>query len=185
MDRNSFDSGDWFNRVDWRGIDSTFGSGLPPEPDNGSSWNLMAPLLGNTALKPTPTEIGWTNTAYLDLLRIRSSSTLFRMRTADEVKARLVFANTGPFQVPTVVAAHLDGADYDGAGFKEIVYFVNVDKQPHQLTLAAEQGKAYVLHPVQRAADAADTRARDESHYEAATGRFTIPARTAVVYVVE
>ena len=29
LDRNSYDSGDWFNRVDWTGQDNTFGSGLP------------------------------------------------------------------------------------------------------------------------------------------------------------
>ena len=30
MDRNSFDSGDWFNRIDWTGQDNFFGTGLPP-----------------------------------------------------------------------------------------------------------------------------------------------------------
>ncbi len=34
LDRNSFDSGDWFNRIDWTGTGSTFGSGLPPAADN-------------------------------------------------------------------------------------------------------------------------------------------------------
>ena len=29
MDRNSYDSGDWFNRVDWTLQDNFFGSGLP------------------------------------------------------------------------------------------------------------------------------------------------------------
>jgi pullulanase len=30
MDRNSYDSGDWFNRLDWTFQDNFFGSGLPP-----------------------------------------------------------------------------------------------------------------------------------------------------------
>ena len=30
LDRNSYNSGDWFNRVDWTYQESTFGSGLPP-----------------------------------------------------------------------------------------------------------------------------------------------------------
>ena len=29
LDRNSYNSGDWFNRIDWTGQESTFGSGLP------------------------------------------------------------------------------------------------------------------------------------------------------------
>ena len=34
LDRNSYDSGDWFNRLDWTGADNGFGHGLPPEADN-------------------------------------------------------------------------------------------------------------------------------------------------------
>ena len=34
LDRNSYNSGDWFNRIDWTGQESTFGSGLPSEADN-------------------------------------------------------------------------------------------------------------------------------------------------------
>jgi hypothetical protein len=39
---------------------------------------------------------------------------------------------------------------------------------------AGEAGKAYRLHPVQAGAAA---------RYDAATGSFTIPARTAIVFV--
>ena len=38
LDRNSYNSGDWFNRIDWTGQESTFGSGLPREADNGDKW---------------------------------------------------------------------------------------------------------------------------------------------------
>jgi hypothetical protein len=145
----------------------------------------MGPLLANAAIKPTATEIGWTDAAIRDLLRIRASSTLFRLRTAEDVKARLAFANTGSAQEPTVIAAHLDGAGFAGAGFREILYFVNVDKQAHELVLPDEVGKAYVLHPVQRGVSAADARPRTDARYDAASGRFTIPARTALAYVIE
>jgi len=40
-----------------------------------------------------------------------------------------------------------------------------------------------VLHPVHLAAGAADTRAA-QATYDAGSGTFTIPARTAVVFVV-
>jgi hypothetical protein len=83
------------------------------------------------------------------------------------------------------VVGHLDGAGYEGAGFKEVLYFVNVDKVAHTLTIDAEKAKAYVLHPVQRSAAAADRRPAEAASYQAATGAFTIPPRTAVVYVVE
>jgi hypothetical protein len=50
--------------------------------------------------------------------------------------------------------------------------------------LPEEVGKRYVLHPVQAAADAADPRPKAARH-SARDGRFTIPPRTAVVYVIE
>ena len=84
-----------------------------------------------------------------------------------------------------MIAGHLRGEGYPGAGFSEILYFVNVDVQPHSLRLDGERDKAYVLHPVHRAPGAADRRAAELAGYEPATGRFRVPARTAVVFVIE
>jgi pullulanase len=39
MDRNSYNSGDWFNRLDWTYADNYFGVGLPPQGDNGDNWS--------------------------------------------------------------------------------------------------------------------------------------------------
>jgi pullulanase/glycogen debranching enzyme len=185
MDRNSYDSGDWFNRLDWTGADNSFGTGLPPARDNAKSWLLMRPRLADPRLKPSAADLEWTRAAFLDLLRIRSSSTLFRLRSAADVDARLRFLNTGPEQVPTVIAAHLLGDGYPGTGFREILYLVNVDLKPHTLRFEGERGKDYLLHPVHRSAAAADRRAAEQAHYDPPTGRFTVPARTAVVFVVE
>ena len=47
LDRNSYDSGDWFNRIDWSGRESTFGSGLPPSPTtraSGRSCGRCSPI---------------------------------------------------------------------------------------------------------------------------------------------
>jgi pullulanase-type alpha-1,6-glucosidase len=184
MDRNSFNSGDWFNRLDWSYADNNFGVGLPLKGDNGDNWSIIGPLLANADIKPTTNEIAWTRDAFRDLLAIRGSSTLFRLRTADDVKARLSFRNTGSGQVPTVLAGHLDGNGYPGARFHEVLYFVNVDKVAQTLTIDGEKGKAYTLHPVHLAPGAADRRAANDASYDGASGRFVIPPRTAVVYVV-
>jgi hypothetical protein len=84
-----------------------------------------------------------------------------------------------------VIAGHLDGNGYPGAGFGEVLYLVNVDTQPHTLQLDSERGKDYVLHPVHRSADAADPRAAAKSRFDPGQGTFEVPARTAVVFVVE
>lgn len=181
LDRNSFDSGDWFNRLDWSARDNHFGTGLPRAADNGQDWALMRPLLQDASIDPAPADIAFTRDVFLDLLRIRDSSTLFRLRTTGDVQERLRFHNTGPDQDPVVIAGHLDGRGYPGASFAEVLYLVNVAPEPRDLAIATAAGKPYALHPVQ--ATGTDPRPRDAS-FDAATGRFTIPPRTAVVYVL-
>jgi pullulanase-type alpha-1,6-glucosidase len=183
LDRNSFESGDWFNRLDWTYRDNYYGTGLPREEDNGKDYALIKPLLANAAIKPAPEDIAWSRDAFLDLLAIRSSSTLFRMRTSADIQQRLRFHNTGSTQVPTVIVAHLDGAGYAGANFKSITYLINVDKVAQRVTVDEEKNRRYQLHPVHLRAGAADKRVAQEARYDAASGTFTLPARSAVVFV--
>ena len=183
LDRNSYDSGDWFNRLDWTYRDNGFGAGLPPQGDNGANWDVMRPLLANAAIKPTAADIRWTRDAFRDLMRIRASTRLFHLRTSDEIRQRLAFHNTGSTQVPTVLAAHLDGRNYAGANYNDVLYFINVDKVAQTLTIPQEAGKAYRLHPVHLAVNAADRRAA-QATWDAASGRVSLPPRTVVVFVV-
>lgn len=182
LDRNSFNSGDWFNRLDWTYRDNFFGTGLPPAADNAKDWPLFKPLLANAALKPAPGDIAFARDVFRDLLRIRASSTLLRLRSAEDINARLRFFNTGPQQVPTVLAAWIDGQGYPGANFAGLGYLVNVDKKAHTIDAALLRGKKLRLHPVHAASGAADRRAR-EARFDGARGTFTVPARTAVVFV--
>jgi len=182
LDRNSFESGDWFNRLDWSYQTNYYGVGLPPAEDNGKDYALLKPLLRNAAIKPIPADIAFARDTFRDLLAIRASSTLLRLRTAADIKQRLRFYNTGSAQVPTVIVAHLDGSGYAGANFKSITYLINVDKVAQRVTVEEEKNRAYELHPVQARAGAADARAK-EARYDAASGTFAIPPRTAVVFV--
>jgi len=184
MDRNSYDSGDWFNRLDWSYTDNFFATGLPMKADNEANWPIMSPLLSSAAIKPTGTEIALTRDMFRDFLKIRASTTLLRLRTASDIKNRLHFYNTGSSQVSTVLIGHLDGNGYTGANVKEMVYLINVDKVAHDVTVDALKSKSFVLHPVQASVGAADTRAKTSS-YRSASGTFSVPARTAVVYVVQ
>ncbi|MBB6065233.1 pullulanase-type alpha-1,6-glucosidase [Pseudoxanthomonas broegbernensis] len=185
MDRNSFDSGDWFNRMDWTYRDNFFGTGLPPASGNGQDWPWIAPRLADASIKPAPADIAFARDALRDLLRIRASSSLFRLRSAEEVSARLVFPNSGPAQNPLAIAGHLDGRGHPGAGFGQVLYLINAAPQAQVLELPSERGKRYVLHPVHRAPGAADHRPREQARFDSARGRFTVPPRTALVYVLE
>ena len=183
FDKNSFDSGDWFNRLDWTGQDNGFGAGLPPRQDNGALWDIERPLLADASLKPTPADIAWTRDAFRDLLRIRASTPLFHLATADDVRRRISFPASGPSQEPAVVAELIDGRGLTGARFGAVLVVLNADKQPHALALPELKGRRWRLHPVHLAAHAADTRIAKDAIVDDARGRFTVPARAAVVFV--
>lgn len=183
LDRNSFDSGDWFNRLDWTYADNGFGAGLPPQRDNGKDWDMLRPVLRNANAKPAPADIAWMRDAFRDILRIRASTPLFRLASADEISKRLVFRNVGPKQNPLVIAGHLDGSGLQG-DFGGLIYLLNVSPDTQSLAIPEEAGKRYVLHPVHAADGAADSRAK-QARYAAADGGFVVPGRTAVVFVIE
>ena len=181
MDNNSYNSGDWFNRLDWTYATNHFGIGLPVSGDEALALEVLA-ATNLPQMKPGRPEIEAASGMFRDLLKIRSSTPLFRLRSSEEVRARLSLRNTGPAQVPTVLVGHLDGQGLAGANFREVLYFVNVDKLPRTLTLPQDKDKPWVLHPVHLAGT--DRRPATEAAYAAATGSFTVPARTAMVYVV-
>jgi len=185
LDNNSYNSGDWFNRLDWSYASNNFAVGLPVSGDDALAHQFMnAAVASNYAVGPA--QIGAARDVFRDLLAIRSSSTLFRLRSAEDIKQRLAFYNTGSAQQPSVLVGHLDGRGYRGANYRELLYFVNVDKLAHTLNIAPEAGKRYELHPVQASRFAADKRVRDAAATACTrSGSFTIPARSAVVCVVD
>ena len=182
LDGNSYDSGDWFNRLDWTYREHHFGTGLPPARDNANLYPLMRELLRDPTLRATPADIAFARDAFRDWLRIRSSTRLLRLTSAQDIQQRLRFFNTGPDQNPAVIAGHLQGQGLPDAGFDELVYLVNVDTRAHTVQDLALAGTGWQLHPVHRAATAADTRPREQARADA-EGRFTVPPRTAVVFV--
>jgi pullulanase len=184
LDRNSYDSGDWFNRLDFSLDDNGFGAGLPPERDNKEHWPVMRPLLAaSESIKPTREQIAWTRDAFADLLRIRASSSLFRLRSADEVAQRLTFPNSGAAQNAQVIVGHLKGEGLEGANFDDIVYLLNADTQAQRVTVDPLRGRPFVLHPVHRGAQAADPRPARDAVIDTAQGTVIVPPRTALVLV--
>lgn len=184
MDQNSYSSGDWFNALDFSYQSNNFGVGLPPAGSNQWNWPLMSPLLANPAIMPDNAAIVTARDYFTDMLAIRKSSTLFRMRSGQDVINRLSFYNVGPGQVPGIIAMGIDGRNpspYPGARYKSVVVLFNVDKVAKTLTIDALKGKSLALHPVQMASTA-DALAKTAS-YADATGSFNVPPRTTVVFV--
>jgi pullulanase-type alpha-1,6-glucosidase len=181
LDRNSYDSGDWFNRIDWSGEESTFGSGLPPAADNESKYGYQRPLLEDPALKPDAEAMQTAAARARELLELRSSSPLFRLGTAALVQQRVSFPTGGPDQTPGVIVMAIDdraGRDLDPAREGLVVVF-NATPAPTTQTVPSLAGRPFALHEVQ--ATGGDPVVK-QSGYDAATGAFTVPARTVAVF---
>ncbi len=184
LDRDSYNSGDWFNAIDWTYQTNNWGIGLPPAGPNRERWGLMRPLLANPDLRPTPADVAFTRDAFRDLLRIRRSSPLFRLRTADQIKQRVRFYNTDLDQTPGLIVMEIsdrDQPDLLDAQFAQIVVLFNAAPQPATFSLASLRGVPLALHPVQlRGADDVAKQTR----FDPAQGSFSVPAYTTAVFVL-
>ena len=183
LDGNSYDSGDLFNLLDWSYQSNSFGDAVPDLQGSPEANAISRALLKDGQLKPSAQDILWTRNAHLDLLKIRKSSKLFRLETAQDVQVRLSFFNTDPQADPRLIAGHLQG--YDLNDFAELIYFVNASEKAQNLVIPQLAQKAFELHPVQASPQAADARPRENAKYQKANGAFDIPARSAVVFVVK
>ncbi|WP_436851207.1 pullulanase-type alpha-1,6-glucosidase [Streptomyces asoensis] len=168
LDRNSFDSGDWFNAIHWNcAAGNGFGRGLPPAADNASKWSYAKPLLGTVSVGCP--QITAASAAYQDLLKIRSTRQEFSLGTAARVQSALSFPLSGKDETPGVITMELG----------DLVVVFNATPAARQQTVGALAGTGYRLHPVQAAG--ADAVVRSAS-YEKASGTFTVPARTVAVF---
>jgi pullulanase len=183
MDRDSYNSGDWFNRLDWTYQDNYFGTGMPTKERNDNNYTLIQSVLTNSQIKLTTSSIILARDMFRDLLKMRASSTLFRLKTTEEIQQRLHFYNTGVNQNTAVIVAKLDGDGYAGASCKSLVYLINVAVTAQTVRVPALRELGYKLHSVHSAADAADKRILSSAIYSNVVGDFTIPARSAVVFV--
>ncbi|MDQ0990509.1 pullulanase-type alpha-1,6-glucosidase [Streptomyces sp. V3I7] len=168
LDRNSFDSGDWFNAIHWNCADGNgFGRGLPPAADNESKWAYAKPLLGK--IRVGCEQIGGASAAYRDLLRIRTTEKAFSLGTAAQVQSQLSFPLSGTDETPGVITMKL--------GDLVVVFNATPEKQEQRVGTLA--GTPYRLHPVQASGTDATVKS---SSYAADSGTFTVPARSVAVF---
>ncbi|GGV90488.1 pullulanase-type alpha-1,6-glucosidase [Streptomyces massasporeus] len=168
LDRNSYDSGDWFNAVHWRCEDGNgFGRGLPMAADNTDKWPYAKPLLSTVEVGCE--QIEGTSAAYRDLLRIRSTEEDFSLGTAERVQSRLSFPLSGEDETPGVITMRLG----------DLVVVFNATPEKQEQRVPALAGAGYRLHPVQAAG--ADSTVKSSS-YAAESGTFAVPGRTVAVF---
>ncbi len=194
MDNNSYDSGDWFNKIDWiyqgdrpsKSVLSqefnNWGIGLPIASQNQSQWPFMQPLLADPALKSTPADISTSAAAFQTFLGIRSSSQLFHMATLAEVQNNLSFLNTGPSQIPGLIVMKLDANGGNYGIYNHIVVVFNATLGTVNFQNDRLKGLNLHLHPLQVLSPDTETRA---SSLNNSTGTATVSGLTTAVFVAQ
>ncbi len=193
MDRNTYDSGDWFNFVDFTMESNNWNVGLPLAQDNQGRWNEIAQFMNAPERAASMNEIEFASEVFKELLSIRSSSPLFRLTTADDIKARVGFHNLGARQQQGLIAMSIDDGLNEGADMPladidmnndAIMVLINSGYEEKSIEVATASGfelhstMANSIDPVVRGASFMDT-----STDEATSGMFTVPALSIAVFV--
>ena len=184
LDHNSYDSGDWFNRLDFTYSKNNFGVGLPTAWGNQERWGIMSPLLRNSKFDPKSEDILDNVAHFQEVLKIRRSSPLFRLRTKEDIEERVKFHNMGQNQKDGLIVMSIDddvaGENLD-PNYQKLVALFNADKFGQKIQIPELAGKPMILHPVQ--ANSHDQVVKSAS-FNFTNGEFEVPARTAAVFVL-
>lgn len=162
LDKNSYDSGDWFNAIQWDCAQGNgFGRGLPPAWDNSARWPYAQPLLADRSLVPTCEATNLAAQRFQELLRVRASSRLFTLSTLEEVQRTVSFVGNQPGVITMVLSQGRDTV---------VVVF---NATPTSATQAVPSRAGTNLSPV----PSVDLRGARFSE-----GTFTVPPRSVTVF---
>lgn len=183
LDRNSFNSGDWFNRIDFTGQTSGYGAGLPPQSDNARHWEFQRPLLADPALKPTAKDISAASAAAQELLKLRYSTKLFRLGETGLINQKVSFPASGTsVGRPGVIALRIDdtvGPDSDPE-LKGLVVIINATPAQVAQRVPGMEGQPAQLSGIQ--ANGADPVVKAAT-WDAASGTASVPGYSVAVFV--
>jgi hypothetical protein len=136
--------------------------------------------LADANLKPTPADIAGTYRHLLEMLAIRKTSKLFRLRSAAEIQQAVSFYNTGPAQIPGLIVERIVNNDRFCIGASQMVVAINATPEKKEFSDNAFRRQSLFLHPIQAFSTDPVVRA---SRFQSRTGTFTIPPRTTSVFV--
>jgi pullulanase/glycogen debranching enzyme len=140
--------------------------------------------LSNPALKPSKDNILSAVNHFREMLRIRKSSKLFRLETAQDINERVRYYNVGPNGKAGLIVmsiSDMTAVDLD-TKYEQIVVVVNANDEAQSFGANDFKSKAMQLHPV--LVESVDPVVKT-STFNAATGTFNVPARTTAVFVLK
>ena len=188
--RDSYDYGDWFNRVDFTMQSNNYNVGLPPAEKDQVNWPLITQVLKQNQGRDmvSSAQIKFSSDVFNEMLKIRTSSALFRLTSEQAIIKQLSFLNSGKDQQQGLIVMKLDvdkknqdkkhnSADENNK-YQSIIVLFNTN--PQSKTFAYTKANQYQLHPVQQ--NSVDSIVKKS---EANESGFTVPALTTAVFLKE
>lgn len=195
MDGNSYNSGDWFNYIDFTGQTNNWAVGLPPVEGNNATDTEIIDAFRDTEALPQPENIAYAGQIFQEFLAIGTANPLFSLRTEQEVLDRVGFHNMGTNEVPGLIVMSIDDGfgtvtgtedeprpDLDPNNDAIVVVFNGNDAE---ISHTVPTATGFSLHStLQSSADpVVQTASFTEPGEEETGGTFTVPAYTAAVFV--
>ncbi len=187
FERDSYDSGDWYNKVDYTKAGNNFDVGLPRKDKDESNYDLIKQVKPSV-VKPDTAAINEMESFYKELTALRASSPLFTLGSGSEVMKRVDFRNVGPDQKTGVIAMTID----DGTAVSDLDKKIDgavviINATPNSQTIGDfkdADGNAlalsgYTLSSVQ--SDLGTASIGQGSTFD--NGEFTVPAWSAAVFI--
>jgi pullulanase-type alpha-1,6-glucosidase len=149
--RDSYDYGDWFNRVDFSKQSNYYNVGLPPSDKDLDNWPLIQEVLkGHQGRDHVEAKhIEFSANVFEEMLALRMSSSLFRLTSAADIIDKVSFLNSDNTQQGLLVMKLDDtkGKEVDDKVESLMVIF-NTSTQDQ--TFIYKDAKDYKLHPIQQ-----------------------------------
>lgn len=178
--RDSYDYSDWFNGVDFTLTTNFYNQGLPPAEKDKANWPLITKLrIKNQGRDIARREqIKLTNKIFQEFVKIRFSSSLFRLTTANDIIKQVHFLNTGKKQQQGLIAMLLTSNKNSDLhdNYRQIMVIFNSSAKQKSFTYT--NAKQFTLHPVQQ--QSADNIVRQAHSQE---NKFIVPALTTAIFV--
>ncbi|MCI2284892.1 pullulanase-type alpha-1,6-glucosidase [Colwellia sp. MSW7] len=177
--RDSYDYGDWFNRVDFSKQNNYYNVGLPPADKDQDNWPLIkAVLKGHQGRDHVQAKhIEFSANVFEEMLALRMSSPLFRLTTANDIIEKVSFLNTQNEQLGLLVMK-LDDTQGQVADDHVDSLMVIFNTKTEAQTFAYPGASEYQLHPIQQnSVDAVIKQSKADEK------GFTVPALSSVVFI--
>ncbi|KEY58855.1 pullulanase-type alpha-1,6-glucosidase [Serratia sp. DD3] len=179
--RDSYDSGDWYNRVDYSYQDNNFNVGMPRQSVDGINYGIISLVKGAVAA-PGNAEITQMTGFYQELTQLRHASPLITLGSGSEVMKRVDFRNTGAAQQLGLLVMTLDdgtqaGQDLDPQADALVVV---INAAPEARTISDFVGNNLRLSTIQQDLG---THSLASGLVIAEDGRITIPAWSVALLV--